>query len=320
MIRLPQHVFIKIKSGQLNVWVIVIVLLRIIWWRLVTFKRHTTLPLATEYGAVRACSRQVQPDWLAIACILVKEEVSSTIWPIWLNLQDGDTFARFGFGETGGAVFLDAWRWLTTLGPLVILQALFAVDRRRWNSVTVAGLLVALGTLRASRLIAAGYVFTLGGFTQVMLIALGAWGITLSADIVIALRAFLFVAIATEIRIAAVFAAWRHAIAIGVACRALIADGNTLPVEILKPLRAVLGWWWQAARGVVDVTGKALRANRHANPAVIIRPIAARRTGTSAWIAVISCRAVLLIIAVAQAVLGKVGAIGTIRRALAGFL
>ena len=121
-----------------------------------------------------------------------------------------------------------------------------------------------------------------------------------------------------QIRIAAVRARWWQAIAVGIALRALLANRHALLAEILKSYRTGFRWR-QTTRGVIDVTRVALRANRHTNKFIIIRPIAAGHACPRPRIAVVAIRAFPIVIAAAQAVLTKIGSFRTIGRAFSCF-
>ena len=156
------------------------------------------------------------------------------------------------------------------------------------------------------------------GVAQIVGEALGAGWIALATYIRIALRAFIFPAIATEIGIGAVFTARWHTIAIGIAPGALLAGGRALIAEILEPLRAVI-WRRHTACWVVDVAGVALGANGHADETIVIGPVTARNAGTRLRIALIAVGAGALIVALAKAILGKIGALRAVWRAFASF-
>ena len=139
-----------------------------------------------------------------------------------------------------------------------------------------------------------------------------------SADNFIAFRARRWAANPAQVRIAAIFAARRQAIAIGIAGRALLANRHALLAEILKPEGAGLRRR-QAAGGVINVTRETLRTGWQADPPVIIRPITAGNARARPFVALVTIRASLVIITAAQAVFSQIGSLRAIRRTPARF-
>ena len=207
------------------------------------------------------------------------------------------------------------------LAAHLFLALVAAIVRRRQ---AIARLRVAVIALRAGRhALSAERVVTLraaviGRHASAILVArqaLCAGRNTLSLNIVIALRAGWRCALAAQVRIAAIRATRRRAVAIGIALGSLVAHRQAAAIPRLEALRA-LRRRWHAARRVINVALCSGRAGGQADPLISGLPCAGWHALPGLRVAPIAGGAGVLVVAAAQAPAIPVGAVRTVGHAL----